>query len=174
MAKYKKIEVEGLTITLSQDDTYEIISLTDMMKAKDGNFFITDWLRNRNTLEYIGAWEAMQNPNFNYGEFAIIKDKAGLNSFKVSVKEWVEKTNAVGIQAKAGRYGGTYANIDIAFYFAMWISPVFQLHIVKEYQRLKKKEQNKYGLEWNVKRIFSKVNYSIQTDSYSNHSQIHL
>ena len=116
-------------------------------------------------MEYIGAWESLNNPDFNYGEFAIIKEKSGLNNFKVSVKEWVEKTNAVGLYAKTGRYGGTYAHKDIAFNFGMWISPVFQLFIVKEYQRLKEIENNQYNLEWNVKRVLSKANYSIHTDA---------
>jgi hypothetical protein len=136
-----------------------------MLKAKDGDFFVSDWLRNRNTLEYIGAWEAMNNPDFNYGEFAIIKDKSGLNNFKISVKEWCEKTKAIGLTATTGRYGGTYAHKDIAFNFGMWISPVFQLYIVKEYQRLKETESNQYNLEWNVKRILSKTNYKIHTDA---------
>jgi len=136
-----------------------------MIKAKDGDFFISDWLRNRNTLEYLAAWESLNNPNFNYGEFATIKDKSGLNNFKISVKDWVERTNAIGITAKAGRYGGTYAHTDIAFNFGMWISPMFQLYIVKEYQRLKEIESNQYNLEWNVKRLLSKANYRISTDA---------
>ena len=102
-----------------------------MLHAKDGDFFITDWLRNRNTLEYIGIWEKVYNPNFDYGEFAIIRNQAGLNSFKISVKEFVARTNALSIQAKAGRYGGTYAHKDIAFEFAMWISPEFKIYIGK-------------------------------------------
>lgn len=136
-----------------------------MMKAKDGEFFVTDWLRNRNTLEYLGAWESMNNPNFNYGEFATIRNQAGLNSFKISVKEWVEKTGAIGLSAKAGRYGGTYAHKDIALQFCMWISPVFQLYVIREYQRLKAQEQNPLLGEWNVKRVLSKVNYTIHTDA---------
>ncbi len=140
-----------------------------MIKAKDGEFFITDWLRNRNTLEFLGVWEQMYNPNFNYGEFAIIKSHAGLNSFKISVKEWVNRTNAIGITAKTGRYGGTYAHKDIAFEFGTWISPIFKLYIIKEYQRLKEVEANQYNLEWNVKRVLSKANYQIQTDAIKNH-----
>lgn len=136
-----------------------------MIKSKDGSFFISDWLRNANTLEYIGAWESMYNPGFNYGEFALIRNAAGSNTFKVSVKELVEKSNIKCLIAKSGRYGGTYAHKDIAFNFGMWISPVFQLYIVKEYQRLKEVENNQYNLEWNVKRILSKVNYTIQTDA---------
>ena len=128
--------VQGIDIALTTINDEDYISLTDIIKAKDGEFFISDWLRNRNTLEYLAAWESMSNPDFNYGEFAIIKSKAGLNNFKISIKEWHEKTNAIGIVARAGRYGGTYAHKDIAFNFCMWISPVFQLYVVREYQRL--------------------------------------
>ena len=136
-----------------------------MIKAKDGDFFISDWLRNRNTLEYIGVWEQMYNPNFNYGEFAIIKSNAGLNNFKISVKELVQRTNCIGITSKAGRYGGTYAHKDIAFHFGMWISPTFQLYVVKEYQRLKEQESNPLLGKWNVHRILTKANYTLQTDA---------
>ena len=163
--KTSTITVHGVNISVAVIGEEDYISLTDMIRANDGDFFITDWLRNKNTLEYIGAWEAMYNPNFNYGEFAIIKNRAGLNSFKISVKEWVDKTNAIGLQAKTGRYGGTYAHKDIAFNFGMWISPIFQLYIVKEYQRLKEIENNQYNLEWNVKRVISKANYKIHTDA---------
>ena len=161
--------VEGVEITVTTINNNDYISITDMIKAKDGEFFISDWLRNRNTLQYLGAWEGMYNPNFNYGEFAIIKDKSGLNNFKISVKEWVAKTNAIGLTAKAGRYGGTYAHKDIAFHFCMWISPEFQLYVIKEYQRLKDIENNQYNLEWNVKRVLSKVNYQLQTDAIKNY-----
>lgn len=134
-----------------------------MLRAKDGDFFITDWLRNRNTLEYIGIWEKVYNPDFNYGEFAIIRNQSGLNSFKISVKEFVARTNAICLQAKAGRYGGTYAHKDIAFEFAMWISPEFKIYIVKEFQRLKTEEQRLLG--WSAKRELSKINYRIHTDA---------
>ncbi len=164
-AKTSILKVRDLDIAMIVINEADYISLTDMVKAKDGDFFISDWLRNRNTLEYIGAWESLNNPNFNYGEFAIIKDKAGLNSFKISVKEWSRRTNAIGIVAKTGRYGGTYAHKDIAFNFGMWISPVFQLYIVKEYQRLKEIENNQYNIEWNIKRVLSKANYQIHTDA---------
>lgn len=163
--KIKKIEVEGNIITIVDYNSEDFISLTDMIKAKDGSFYISDWLRNANTLDYISAWESMHNPNFNYGEFATIRQSAGSNAFKISVKELIDRTNATCIIAKAGRYGGTYAHKDIAFNFGMWISPVFQLYIVKEYQRLKEIETNQYNLEWNVKRVLSKVNYTIQTDA---------
>ncbi len=134
-----------------------------MLKSKDGDFFVSDWLRNRNTIEFLGIWEEIHNPNFNYGEFAIIKSKAGLNSYKISVREWVEKTNAIGITSKAGRYGGTYAHKDIAFEFGMWISPKFKLLLIKEFERLKKEEQKQLG--WNAKRELSKINYKIHTNA---------
>ena len=158
-----KITVRGTEVNIVKVNGEEYICLTDMLRAKDGDFFITDWLRNRNTLEFIGIWEKVYNPNFNYGEFAIIKNQAGLNSFKISVKEFVAKTNAISLQAKAGRYGGTYAHKDIAFEFAMWISPEFKVYIVKEFQRLKEEEQKQLG--WSAKRELSKINYRIHTDA---------
>ncbi len=169
MVKNKTLVVQGISVSLYSHQEEDYICITDMIKAKDGEFFITDWLRNRNTLEFLGVWEQMYNPNFNYGEFAIIKSHAGLNSFKISVKEWVNRTNAIGITAKTGRYGGTYAHKDIAFEFGTWISPIFKLYIIKEYQRLKEVEANQYNLEWNVKRVLSKANYQIQTDAIKNH-----
>lgn len=165
MAKNKKIQVEGKEITILLDDEKEYISLTDMLKAKDGEFFISDWLRNRNTVEYLGIWESVYNPNFNYGEFATIKSQAGLNSYKLSVKDWVEKTNAIGLKATAGRYGGTYAHPDIAFEFGMWISPQFKIFLIKEFQRLKSEENDRLKLEWNLQRTLAKVNYQIHTDA---------
>ncbi len=168
MTKTSILNVQGIRIALTTINEEDYISLTDLMKAKDGTFFITDWLRNRNTLEYLGAWESMFNPDFNYGEFAIIKSNAGLNSFKISIKEWHERTNAIGIVAKAGRYGGTYAHRDIAFNFCMWISPVFQLYVVREYQRLIAEERSRLALAWDVKRLLSKNNYHIHTDAIKN------
>ena len=161
----RSILVQDNPISISTINEQDYISLTDMLKAKDGDFFITDWLRNRNTLEFIGIWEQINNPNFNYGEFAIIKSQAGLNSFKVSIKELVEKCNIIGLQSKAGRYGGTYAHIDIAFEFGLWISPEFKLYLIKEFQRLKEQEAQQTSIEWQVKREFAKVNYRVQTDS---------
>ena len=158
-----KITVKDTEVNVVKVNGEDYICLTDMMRAKDGDFFITDWLRNRNTLEFIGIWEKVYNPNFNYGEFATIRNQAGLNSFKISVKEFVARTNAVSLQAKAGRYGGTYAHKDIAFEFAMWISPEFKVYIVKEFQRLKEKEQRLIG--WSAKRELSKINYRIHTDA---------
>ena len=165
MSKSKKIQVEGKEITILVQNEQEYISLTDMLKAKDGDFFISDWLRNRNTVEYLGIWESVYNPNFNYGELAIIKSQVGLNSYKLSVKEWVEKTNAIGLKANAGRYGGTYAHPDIAFEFGMWISPKFKIYLIKEFQRLKEDENNRLQLEWNLQRTISKINYRIHTDA---------
>lgn len=165
MAKNKKIHVEGKEITVLFENEKEYISLTDMLKAKDGDFFISDWLRNRNTIEYLGVWESVYNPDFNYGEFAIIKSQAGLNSYKLSVKEWADKTNAIGLKATAGRYGGTYAHPDIAFEFGMWISPQFKIYLVKEFQRLKREESDHLKLEWNLQRTLAKINYRIHTDA---------
>lgn len=158
-----KIVVKDIEVTIVQVNDEDYICITDMLKAKDGDFFITDWLRNRNTLEYLGIWEQINNPDFNYGEFATIKDKSGLNNFKISVKEFVARTNAICLQAKAGRYGGTYAHKDIAFEFAMWISPEFKIYMVREFQRLKEVEQAQFG--WSAKRELSKINYHIHTDA---------
>ena len=160
MAKLTVLENE---ITILKVDDKDYISLTDMLKAKDGDFFISDWLRNRNTIEYLGIWEKIHNPDFNYGEFAIITSKAGLNSYKLSAKEWSEKTNAIGLVAKAGRYGGTYAHKDIAFEFGMWISAEFKIYLIKEFQRLKEEEQKQLG--WDIRRNLTKLNYKIHTDA---------
>src|SRR3989339_1463840 len=164
MLKSKKIVVQGtqVGILLDQGDN-DYISLTDMLKAKDGDFFISDWLRNRNTVEFLGIWESIFNPNFNYGEFAIIKSQAGLNNYKISVKEWGKKTNAIGLRATAGRYGGTYAHKDIAFEFGMWISAEFKIYLIKELQRLKEEEFKQLG--WDIRRNLAKINYRIHTDA---------
>jgi hypothetical protein len=158
-----KLNVKNTEVTVIQVNNVDYICITDMIKAKDGDFFVADWLRNRNTLEYIGIWEQVYNPDFNYGEFATIRNQAGLNRFKIGVKEFVEKTHAISLQAKAGRYGGTYAHKDIAFEFAMWISPEFKIYIVKEFQRLKEEEQKALG--WSIKRELAKINYRIHTDA---------
>ena len=158
-----KIIVQDTEITVSNLNGEDYICITDMLKAKDGDFFVTDWLRNRNTMEFLGVWERIYNPNFNYGEFATIRNQAGLNSFKISVKEFVARTGAISLQAKAGRYGGTYAHKDIAFEFAMWISPEFKVYVVREFQRLKADEQKQ--LAWSAKRELSKINYRIHTDA---------
>jgi hypothetical protein len=165
MKKIKTISVKGVAITIIKQDKVDYISITDMLKAKDGDFFISDWLRNRNTVEFLGVWESVFNPSFNYGEFAIIKSQAGLNNYKISVKEWQEKTNAIGLKAMAGRYGGTYAHPDIAFEFGMWISAEFKIYLIKEFQRLKEDENQRLSLEWNLYRTLSKINYRIHTDA---------
>ena len=165
MTDVKKILVKGLGITIIKNGSNDFISLTDMLKAKDGDFFISDWLRNRNTVEYLGIWESIYNPDFNYGEFAIIKSQTGLNSYKISVKEWVQKTNAIGLKASTGRYGGTFAHKDIAFEFGMWISPEFKIYLIREFQRLKDDENGRLKLEWNLQRTLAKINYQIHTDA---------
>ena len=167
--KNKRLIVRGIEITLISEQNSDYISLTDMLKAKDGDFFISDWLRNRNNVEFIGIWESVHNPNFNYGEFAIIKSQTGLNSYKLSVKEWVEKTKAIGLKATAGRYGGTYAHKDIAFEFGMWISPEFKIYLIKEFQRLKNEEAERLKSGWDIKRTLAKVNYRIHTDAVKKH-----
>jgi len=159
------IEVLGTSITVLSGKNDDYISLTDMLKAKDGDFLIGDWLRNRNTVEFLGIWERVHNPSFNYGEFAIIKSQAGLNSYRISVKDWVAKTNALGLRASAGRYGGTYAHKDIAFEFGMWISAEFKIYLIKEFQRLKDDENDRLKLGWNLQRTLSKINYRIHTDA---------
>ena len=165
----KKIKVQGFEITVVSRGEHDYISLTDMLRAKDGDFFISDWLRNRNTVEFLGIWEKINNPDFNWGEFAIIKSQAGLHSYKISVKEWAQKTNAIGLRATAGRYGGTYAHKDIAFEFGMWISPEFKLYLIKEFQRLKNEEQQRLTSGWDAKRILTKINYRIHTDAIKAH-----
>ena len=167
MSKEKKltIDVLGTSITVLSGKNDDYISLTDMLKAKDGDFLIGDWLRNRNTVEFLGIWERVHNPDFNYGEFAIIKSQAGLNSYRISVKDWVAKTNAIGLLASAGRYGGTYAHKDIAFEFGMWISAEFKIYLIKEFQRLKDEENDRLKLGWNLQRTLSKINYRIHTDA---------
>lgn len=163
--KKRVLKVEDNEISVKQFDGEDYISITDMIRNKDGDFFVADWLRNRNTVEFLGIWESMNNPNFNYGEFAIIKSKVGLNNYKLSVKEWAEKTNAIGLRAVAGRYGGTYAQKDIAFEFGMWISPAFKLYLIKDYERLKAIETNQYQLEWDVRRVLASSTYVAHTDA---------
>ena len=165
MAKNKKIEIAGTEISVISQEQDDYISLTNMAKSQMQEAIIIKWLSLKSTIEYIGEWEALYNPNFNYTEFGTIKNAAGSNNFVLSVKNWIEATNAIGLKAKAGRYGGTYAYKDIAFHFGMWISPKFQLLLVKEYQRLKEDENNRLKLEWNLQRTLSKVNYHIHTDA---------
>ena len=160
MAKILVNQLEIRTLKINEED---YISLTDMLKAKDGEYFFSNWLRNRNTIEFLGIWEKVYNPNFNCVEFDIIKSQAGLNSYRLSAKEWMEKTQSIGIISKAGRYGGTYAHKDIAFEFAMWISPEFKVYLIREFQRLKEDEQKLLG--WSAKRELAKLNYRIHTDA---------
>ncbi len=167
--KKREITVQDNIVSVVGVNGEDYISLTDMIKSKDGEFFVKDWLRNRNTLEFLAVWEQMHNPEFNRDGFLPLAEQSGLNAFKISVKEWIDKTNAKGIVAQTGRYGGTYAHRDIAFEFGSWISPVFKLYLIKEYQRLKEIENNQYNLEWNVKRIVSKANYQIHTDAVKTH-----
>ena len=159
-----KILVDKTEITILEINEKDYISLTDMVKnIENGLALIEKWLRNKNTIEFLGIWEEMYNPNFNSPEFEGIKNMAGLNRFVLSVKQWIEKTNAVGIIAKAGRYGGTYAHKDLAFEFASWVSPQFKLYLLREFQRLKEEEQKQLG--WSAKRELSKINYHIHTDA---------
>ena len=167
--KQRNIIVKSASIGIVTRHEQDYICLTDMLKAKDGDFFISDWLRNRNTIEFLGIWESVYNPAFNYGEFAAIKSQAGLNSYKLSVKEWVQKTNAIGLQATSGRYGGTYAHKDIAFEFGMWISPEFKIYLIKEFQRLKEEEARAKSVEWSFQRTLTKVNYKIHSDAIKKH-----
>jgi len=165
MAKNKKINIEGAEITVLSQDADDYISLTDMARSQLQDVVIIKWLSLKSTIEYLGEWESLYNPDFNYTEFGIIKNAAGSNNFVLSVKQWIESTQAIGITAKAGRYGGTYAHKDIAFQFGMWISPKFQLLLVKEYQRLKEQESDRNQLEWTFQRTLAKVNYHIHTDA---------
>ena len=159
-----KIKVQDTEITVVSFEERDYISLTDMVKPiENGLALIEKWLRNKNTIEFLGIWEEMYNPNFNSPEFEGIKNEAGLNRFIMSVKQWIEKTNAIGIMAKAGRYGGTYAHKDLAFEFASWVSPQFKLYLIREFQRLKDEEQKLIG--WTAKRELSKINYRIHTDA---------
>ena len=165
MNKSKKINVQGVEISIISQEKNDYISLTDMARSQLQEVVIIKWMSLKSTIEYLGEWEALYNPNFNYTEFGIIKSEAGSNNFVLSVKNWLEQTNAIGISAKAGRYGGTYAHKDIAFHFGMWISPKFQLLLIKEYQRLKEDEIDQKKLEWNLQRTLAKVNYIVHTDA---------
>ncbi|WOG18425.1 KilA-N domain-containing protein [Bacteroides thetaiotaomicron] len=158
-----KIKVQNTEITVVAYNDNDYISLTDMARSQMQEHIIFRWLSLKSTLEYIGEWEMLYNPSFNCTEFGTIKNMAGSNNFVLSVKTWIERTGAIGITSKAGRYGGTYAHRDIAYHFGMWISPRFQLLLVKEYQRLKEQEQAQIG--WTAKRELSKINYRIHTDA---------
>lgn len=160
-----KIIVKGTSVTVIPVKENDYISLTDIAKYKsdDPAAVIGNWLRNRNTIEYLGIWESLNNPNFNPIEFEGFRREAGLNAFTMSPTKWINATNAIGLMAKSGRYGGTYAHKDIAFKFASWVSVEFELYIIKEFQRLKDEEQKQLG--WSAKRELSKINYRIHTDA---------
>jgi hypothetical protein len=167
-----RLNVNEIGIVLYKHNEEEYISLTDMAKYRDSertNYIIQNWMRTRNTIEFLGLWENLNNPKFNSIEFDAFRIEAGSNSFTLTPKKWIESTNAIGITSKSGKYGGTYAHKDIAFEFASWISPTFKLYLITEYQRLKEIETNQYNLEWNVKRILSKTNYHIHTDAVKNY-----
>ena len=168
MAKEKKstINVQGTAITIVSHKEDDYICLTDMAKKFGGDDLIYSWMRNRNTLEFLGIWEQIHNPDFKGGEFETFKKEAGLNSFHLTPKKWIDATQAIGIQSRAGRYGGgTYAHKDLAFEFGSWLSPEFKLYLIKEFQRLKEDENRRLSLEWNLNRTLSKVNYRIHTDA---------
>lgn len=166
MVKNKTITVKGTEITIVNKGGQEYISLTDMIKGFGDDSMIYSWMRNRNTLEFIGIWEELNNPDFKGNEFVTFKTQAGLNSFNLTPRKWIEATGAIGIVSKAGRYGGgTFAHRDIAFEFGSWLSPEFKLYLIKEFQRLKEDENDRLKLEWNLQRTLSKINYKIHTDA---------
>ncbi len=172
MAKEKKstIIVKGTTITVISEKQNDFISLTDMVKHfEGGSALIEQWLKNKDTVLFLGVWEQLNNPDFNSPEFEGIRNEAGRNSFFLSAKKWIEKTDAKGLKASAGRYGGTYAHKDIAFEFGSWLSPEFKLYLIKEFQRLKDDENKRLSLEWNLSRTLSKINYRIHTDAIKEH-----
>jgi len=165
-----KIEVKGTSVTVISGGADDYISLTDIARYKDSDHtddLIRNWLRNRNTLEFLGIWEQLNNPGFNPVEFDGIRMQAGLNSFTLTPKRWIEATGAIGITSKAGRYGGTYAHKDIAFEFASWVSVEFKLYLIKEFQRLKETEHQQLG--WDIRRNLTKINYRIHTDAIKTH-----
>jgi hypothetical protein len=166
------IQIQDTAVTITQNNGNDYICITDMAKAKEGDSraadVIKNWIRTRTTLEFIGTWEMMNNPNFKVVEFDHFKTQAGLTSFVLSVSEWIDKTNAIGMYVKSGRYGGTYAHKDIAFEFGSAISAVFKLYLIKEYQRLKDVENDVFKIEWNAHRVLSKINYLIHTDAVQN------
>jgi hypothetical protein len=168
MSKNRKIDVKGTKITIFKVESDDYISLTDIARFKDSanmDTIIQNWLRNRNTIELLGFWEQLYNPNFKPLEFEGFRKQAGLNSFVLTPKRWIENTNAIGIVSMSGRYGGTFAHKDIAFVFASWISIEFKLYIIKEFQRLKEQESDRQKLDWNLQRTLVKVNYAIHTDA---------
>ena len=163
--KKRIIHVKGAEVTITTRLDQDYISLTDMLRRFGDESILYNWLRNRNTIEFLGIWEQLYNPAFKPIEFDRFKSQAGLNSFALSPKKWIEATNAIGLFAKAGRGGGTYAHKDIAFEFGSWLSPEFKLYLIKEFQRLKDEESRATSLEWSFQRTLAKVNYKIHTDA---------
>lgn len=175
MTPIKTIIVNDIEISISQQaNKADYICLTDMVKDREGEDHIRNWMRNRNTIEFLGTWEIINNANFKGVEFDTFMGEAGANRFNMTPRKWVDTTNAIGIISKSGRNGGTYAHKDIAFEFGSWISPSFKLYLIKEYQRLKEAESNPLLGEWNVKRILSKSNYTIHTDAVKDFIIPHL
>ncbi len=165
-AKRTSIEVQGTTVAILSQPGGDYISLTDMVRNFDGaGALIEQWLKNKDTVLFLGVWERINNPDFNSLEFEGIKNEAGRNSFFLSAKKWIDLTGATGLLASAGRYGGTYAHKDIAFEFGSWLSPEFKLYLIKEFQRLKDEENNRLQLGWNLQRTLAKINYRIHTDA---------
>lgn len=163
-----KINIKGTSISLFSKKDEDFISLTDIAKFKNTNdprFVVQNWMKTKYTVEFLGLWEVINNPNFNRVEFDTFKNEAGSNAFVLTPQKWISKTNAIGIISSSGRYGGTYAHKDIAFEFASWISAEFKLYLIKEFQRLKEEENERKNLGWNVKRILAKVNYKVHTDA---------
>ena len=167
--KKEIIEAKGFAIQIfTEDFKNDYLSLTDIAKYKnsdDPRFVVQNWMRNRNTLEYIGIWEILNNPYFNRVQFDAFRNEAGLNRFTMTPQKWIDNTNAIGITSKAGRYGGTYAHYDLALEFAAWLSPEFKLYIIQDYKRLKNDENSRLSLHWNLRREISKINYRIHTDA---------
>ena len=166
MSPIKKIKVNNLDISISiESNKDDYFCLTDIIKDKEGEDHIRNWMRNKNTIEFLGTWEILNNPDFKGVEFDTFLNQAGLNRFNMTPKKWIEATNAIGIVSKAGRNGGTYAHKDIALEFCSWFNPTFKLYLLKEYQRLKEFENDPLKVEWKIKRILSKTNYHLQTDA---------
>lgn len=167
-AKRTSIQVQGTPVTVLSRDRQDFICLTDIAKRKNpehSDDVIRNWLRSRNTVEFLGVWERLNNPGFNPVEFDGIRIQTGLNSFVLTPKQWIEKTCAIGLRSSAGRYGGTYAHKDIAFEFASWVSVEFKLFLIREFQRLKDEENDRLKLDWNLQRTLAKINYRIHTDA---------
>ena len=172
MAKKKSnqiIKVEGRDITITTIDDRDYISLSDMAREDGGNDRIKNWMRNRDTIDFLASWEEIHNPDFNAVQMHRITEDVGRNRFLMSPKQWVEETNAIGMVSKAGRYGGVYGHKDIAYHFAMWLSPKFSLLVIKEFDRLKSEEYSRQQLEWDFQRFLTKVNYRLHTDTIRDH-----